>query len=76
MKKILPVIFFFIIVSIFITNKFNKFDVSKLFVASITPNSSFWFFPWCFCASKNVISSGRLVMKPSAIPSTISGILK
>ena len=50
------------------------FEANKLLVASTIP--SVFSSLWCFCDSKKVISSGRLVIKPNAIPSIISGILK
>ena len=59
-----------------ITNKFNKLEVNKLLVASITPNSSFSSFLWCFCASMNVINSGILVIKPNIIPNIASDMWK
>ena len=57
-----------------IINKFNILEANKLLVASTIPSS--FSSLWCFCDSKKVISSGKLVIKPKAIPRIISDIKK
>ena len=55
---------------------FSIFEVSRLFVASMTPNllvSSLVFFFSFLWASIKVINSGILVITPNKIPNTNSG---